>query len=308
VKRYDLLRLARLAVQIARTQLRGYANTFAPKRSMQPSLLACLCLKEFLRLDYRSGEALLASAQELREVLEWHAVPDHSTRWWFGRYKVKPRLLGRVLTETVRLFARAMPRRSRTVAADSTGVARAQASPYYQLRAGTRDRARTWLTWSVAVWTDPLVWSGQVADRGPRGDHVECRPLVEQPLARLRFARLLADGGDDSEANHRWWREDLGIESIMPPVGGRPARGLARHPYRRQLQLAFPRQAYGQRWKVETFISIVKRRFGGAVTARRYWQQVKQTLLRGITCNLYRAVQLGLSSHRLSYQAFKAAA
>jgi hypothetical protein len=110
VKRYDLLRLARLAVQIARTQLRDYADKFAPKRYMQPSLLACLCLKEFLRLDYRSCEALLASAQELREVLGLHAVPDHSTLWWFGRYKVKPRLLGCVLTETVRLFARAIPR------------------------------------------------------------------------------------------------------------------------------------------------------------------------------------------------------
>jgi hypothetical protein len=308
VKRYDLLRLARLAVQIARTQLHDYASKFAPKRYRQPSLLACLCLKEFLRLDYRSCEALLASAQELREVLGLHTVPDHSTLWWFGRYKVTPRLLGRVLTETVRLFARAIPRRSRTVAADSTGFARAQASPYYQLRAGTRYRARTWLKWSVAVWTDPLVLCGQVADRGPRGDHVEFHPLIEQTLGRLHFTRLLADGGDDSEANHRWWREDLGIERVIPPVGGRPARGLARRPYRRQLQLAFPRKAYGQRWKVETFISIVKRRFGGAVTARRYWQQVKQILLCGITYNVYRAIQLGLSSHRLSYRAFKAAA
>jgi hypothetical protein len=38
-------------------------------------------------------------------------------------------------------------------------------------------------------------------------------------------------------------------------------------PYRRQLQLAFPRKAYGQRWKIETFISVVKQRFGGVVTA-----------------------------------------
>ena len=308
MKRHDLLCLARLAVQIARTQMPDYANKFAPKRLTQPSLLACLCLKEFLHVDYRSCEALLASAQELRAVLGLHAVPDHSTRWWFSRHKVKPRLLERLLTETVRVFQRAATPRSRTVAVDSTGFARAPASPYYQLRAGQRHRARTWLKWSVAVWTDPLVLCGQVADRGPRGDHVEFRPLVAQTLARLRFTRLLADGGDDSEANHRWLREDLGIESIIPPVAGRPARGLTRRPYRRQRQLAFPRTAYGQRWKVETFISVVKRRFGGAVTARRYWQQVKQILLRGMTYNLYRAVQLGLSWHRRSHRLFKAAA
>jgi hypothetical protein len=191
---------------------------------------------------------------------------------------------------------------------DSTGVARAPASPYDQLRAGKRDRARSWLKWSVAVWTDPLVRCGQVADRGPRGDQVECRPLVAHTLARLPFTRLLADGGDDSEANHRWWREDLGLASIMPPVTGRPSRGMTTRPYRRQRQLAFPRQVYGQRWRVETLISVVKRRFGGAVTARRYWQQVKQTLRRGIADNLYRAVQQGLSVHHMSHRLFKAAA
>jgi hypothetical protein len=53
---------------------------------------------------------------------------------------------------------------------------------------------------------------------------------------------------------------------------------------------------------------MVKRRFGGAVTARRYWQQVKQTLLRGMTYNLYRAVQLELSGHLMSPRLFKAAA
>jgi hypothetical protein len=308
MKRHDLLRLVRLAVQLARTQLRDDASKFAPKRDTQPSLLACLCLKEFLHMDDRSCEALLASAQELRAALGLHAVPDHSTLWWFSRHKVKPRLLARVLSEPVRLFQQAAAPHARTVAVDSTGFARAPASPYSQQRAGHRHRAKTWLKWSGAVWTDPLILCGQIADLGPRGDHVEFRPLVTQTLARLRFTRLLADGGYASEANHRWWREDLGIESIIPTITGRQARGLTRRPYRRQLQLAFPRQPYGQRWTVETFISVVKRRFGGAVTARGYWQQVKQSVLRGITYNLYRAVQLGLSLHLRPHRLLRAVA
>jgi Transposase DDE domain len=308
MKRHDLLRWALLAVQLARTQRQDYASTFAPKRSTPPSRLACLCLKEVLPMDYRSCEALLASAQELRAALGLHAVPDHSTLWWFSRHKVTPRLLERLVTETVRLFPRAAAPRSRTLAVDSTGFARAPASPYDQQRAGTRYRAKTWLQWSVAVWTEPLVRCGQVADRGPRGDQGEFRPLVTPTRARLPFTRLLADGGDDSEANHRWLREDLGIESIMPPSAGRPARGLTRRPSRRQLQRAFPRQAYGQRWNVETFIAVVKRRFGGAVTARRSWQQGTQTLLRGVTYNRYRAVQLGVSWHLRPHRFLRAVA
>jgi hypothetical protein len=51
VKRDDLLGLARLAVQIARTQMPDDANKFAPKRFTQPSRLACLCLQAFLHRD-----------------------------------------------------------------------------------------------------------------------------------------------------------------------------------------------------------------------------------------------------------------
>jgi hypothetical protein len=131
---------------------------------------------------------------------------------------------------------------------------------------------------------------------------------VAQPLARRRCTPLLAEGGDDSEAHPRWWRDDLGLERRIPPVAGRPARALTRRPSRRQRQRAFPRNVYGQRWHVETGISVVKRRCGGAITARRDGQPVKQTLRRGITDNLYRAVRLGLSWHRRSPRLVKTAA
>lgn len=131
MKRHGLLRLVRLAVQIAREQVPDYASKFAPKRYRQPSLLVCLCLKEYLHLDYRWTEALLASAQQLQDALGLPTVPDHSTLWWFSRHKVKPRLLERLLTETVRVFRHAAPPRLRTVAVDSTGFAHVPASPYY---------------------------------------------------------------------------------------------------------------------------------------------------------------------------------
>lgn len=116
---------------MARTRLPDYASKFAPRRYTQPSLLAYLCLKEDLRLDYRSTEALLACAQELRAALGLRTVPDHSTLWWFRRYKVTPRLLAQVLRATVQLFQGATVASACTVAVDSTGFAREQASPYY---------------------------------------------------------------------------------------------------------------------------------------------------------------------------------
>ena len=138
MRRQDCLRFARLAWQIARTQVPDHASNFAPIRYTQPARLACLCLQESLHLDSRGAEALLASAQELRAALEWHAVPDHSTLWWCSRHTIKPRLLARVLTASLRVFHCAAAPLARTVAVDSTGFARAPASPSSQLRAGTR--------------------------------------------------------------------------------------------------------------------------------------------------------------------------
>jgi hypothetical protein len=100
-------------------------------------------------------------------------------------------------------------------------------------------------------WTGSLVLSWQVVDRGLRGDHAEFHPLVEQVLVPVRCSRLLADGDCNSETNPCWLREELGIETIMPPVIGRPQRGIMPQAYRRQMQLAFPVRADSQRRKAD---------------------------------------------------------
>lgn len=83
--RYALIVFARLAYQVASWHLPPYGSKFAPKKFTQPSLLACLLVKEYLRLDYRGLEAVLASAAELRAALGLQAVPDHSMVHWFMR-------------------------------------------------------------------------------------------------------------------------------------------------------------------------------------------------------------------------------
>ena len=88
------------------------------------------------------------------------------------------------------------------------------------------------------------------------------------------------------------WALSLAPPGTPPiPLG---SRGRRRSPYRRRMQRYFPRRSYGQRWLVETVFSVIKRKFGEALTARTYWQQVKQAFLRGIVYDCYRAVQLGL--------------
>lgn len=289
--RQDLLQFARLAYRLAGHVLPPYRSKFDPKKFTQPSLLACLCLKEYLKLDYRGVEALLASAAELRAALGLRRVPDHSTLHGFARYRLKPRLLVQVLEAAARLFPRR--RNDRPIGAlDATGFSRRPTSRYYSQRWGVWQSR--YLYWSTVVWTQPRVICAQHARVGPTGSQSRTLPaLVAAARTVVPLHRVLADADYDSEANHRWLRERCGIESIIPATRGwhRPART----PYRRRMQRYFPRRAYGQRWLAETVFSVVKRKFGEALTARRYWQQVKQAALRGIVYDCYRAVQLGLA-------------
>jgi len=63
------LRFAQLALQVARQHLPPYGSKYSPKKFTQPSLLACLLVKEYLRMDYRGLEDLWASSAELRAAL-----------------------------------------------------------------------------------------------------------------------------------------------------------------------------------------------------------------------------------------------
>jgi hypothetical protein len=109
----------------------------------------------------------------------------------------------------------------------------------------------------------------------------------------------VADAGHDSEANHRFCREDLGIDSLIPAKKRRSAKVVATTPYRQEMVQRLgeagdgeARRAYRQRWKAETIMSVAKRRWGEALSARTDPTREAQALLRGVVYNLNRLVRL----------------
>ena len=48
-----------LALALSKRILPDHGSKFAPKTYTQPQLLACLLLKEYLRLDYRTTQEML---------------------------------------------------------------------------------------------------------------------------------------------------------------------------------------------------------------------------------------------------------
>jgi hypothetical protein len=104
----QLQAFARFAAEVAARVIPAHGHKFAPKTYTQPQLLACLLLKEHLRLDYRAAQDLLELSDGLRSALRLRRVPDHSTLWWFA-HKVTPELLQSALAECVRLLDERSP-------------------------------------------------------------------------------------------------------------------------------------------------------------------------------------------------------
>ena len=92
--------------------------------------------------------------------------------------------------------------------------------------------------------------------------------------------RLAADAGYDSEANHVYLREQLGVESIIPPRHGRPSTK-----WRRLMKQQFDADAYGQRWQIETVFSMIKRRLGCVIRERRHHAQCRAMRLLALAHN-----------------------
>ncbi len=294
----ELLRFARLAIATARRVVPPRLSRHADPVYHPASLLAALLLKEHLRLTYRAAEDLLRLSGRLRRLFGLRIVPDHSTLWWFARRHLGPDLAALALAETVERAAGRL-RGPRLVALDSTGMWLSHASRWFERRAERGRGQRGWLKWALAMWVGPQLLLAQRVRPGPSGDFGDLVPLATAAHAVLPFERLVADAGYDSEANHRFCREDLGVDSLIPAKKRRSVRVIATTPYRQEMVRRLgeagdegSRRVYRQRWKAETVMSVVKRRWGEALSARLDDTQRTQALLRGVVYNLNRLVRL----------------
>jgi len=98
--------------------------------------------------------------------------------------------------------------------------------------------------------------------------------------------RVLADAGYDSESNHRYARQELGIRSTVIALNKRGHRKWTKSKYRRQLYRRFPKLKYRQRAQVESLISRFKRRLTATLRGRSPTTQQAEVQLRVLTHNL----------------------
>lgn len=279
------------ALATAERALPLYSHRHSPKKFTQHQLFACLVLKSFLKTDYRGVVAHLADCPSLVETLRLSGVPHYTTLQKAARRLLAAAPARRLLDATVREHL-GRKRRVRRAAIDSTGLESSSASSYF-----VRRRAAVGTPWKTMVYhhypklgvicdVETHFILAYQARRGPNIDVSEFQPLLIEALARVSLTRIAADAGYDSEANHRFAREQCRVRSLIPALRGKPTKNPARGRYRRLMQTRFDLEAYRDRVQVEAVFSMFKRRLEAFVRSRNAWSQRREMRLKVLTHNV----------------------
>jgi hypothetical protein len=174
-------------------------------------------------------------------------------------------------------------------AIDSTGMEASLRSAHYARRrrdGNKRYRHSKFPKLTLVCHTRTHLIAAALATVGPSYDFKLFEPAVVAASWNLDIDRLLADGGYDSENNHRMAREGVGIRSTVINLNRRGSRKLPKGRYRRQMARHFPCRKYGQRWQSESVFSRLKRRLGSALLARSDEARAREVKLKVLTLNL----------------------
>lgn len=172
-------------------------------------------------------------------------------------------------------------------AVDSTGLETRYTSQHY-IRCTRRSSfyRRKWPKWTVVCDTRTHLIAACIVSRGPSLDFPYLPKVMEEANRRMKFDQVLADAGYDSETNHYFCREVLGIRSTVIAYNRRRTRNRPTGKYRSQMACDFDKKAYNNRWQVESVFSRNKRLLGSSLCSRTESSRRRECLLRVLTHNL----------------------
>lgn len=294
-----------------------HASRFSRHDFTRPQLFACLVVRESLRLSYRKAEAFLADVPNWLAEVGLSRAPDHNTLWRAFGALLTSRRVDRALDLMADDGRAALKAElaDKPLTIDSTCYEPRHRSRHYdrvcrkmKLRPGQK-YAKPPGKWgpevnasrSSALRRMPkLALAASAAGHrilaarstlGNGSDAPDFRPLLAESRRRAPGVRsAVADAGYDSEPNHRFAREELGVRSVIPAKIGRPTSKPPTGRYRRLMKQRFARKAdrdvYGQRAQSETVNSMMKRNLSEFLRSVRSGRRKQEMLLKSLTHNL----------------------
>lgn len=269
-----LVAVAKLSLRLAGRYMQPYSCPKSRHRFTQPQLMACLILRAYLKTTYRGVVEILETSEVLRDTLNLRHIPHYSTLKYFADRAGTLEIVDAMLAEVAREFGKP----DEAVAMDSTGLETTSASAYFETRRGRPQRKYVKL--SLGVLCSSLLPAGLVVGWGPSNDKADAYPLLMKTATTVHPRAMYADAGYDAEWVHRFCRDLWNVKSFIPPAVHR-ADGGVNGRYRSQMTpRRLKRNGYTQRWKVESFMSALKRTTGSMLAARKTATMFREAAIR----------------------------
>ncbi|MEW6505088.1 MAG: transposase [Chloroflexota bacterium] len=166
------------------------------------------------------------------------------------------------------------------IASDSTGFSPGQASLYYQTRSGKR--YQRWCKGVYAVGVASLYILAWRFGYGPSSDAPYLSGLRRDArrYGKRRAWVMLADAGFDGKTVQEG--------DLIPPVRRHGKLTDADRKARAELVDQTRLDGlFGQRWKSESVISVIKRKFGDAIRSRKTSLQNREPIVKGLVYNIH---------------------
>ena len=173
---------------------------------------------------------MLADFAELRQDLGLEEVPHYSTLCYAAKRLLKKGSSSSSSSALPCAREGGLIGPEPTAAVDATGLESRHTSRYFFNRAGRKHGSRVWTKLTVACDTASHFLAGARVSLGPANDGPQFRPVMAQASLAVGYDRVLADAAFDSEASHRYCREELGVRSTVIPLNRRDRGGMAQDP------------------------------------------------------------------------------
>lgn len=262
--------------------------------------LALLVLKAKSGMGYEGFMEWIENFTGLWEFFKVDTVPHFTTLHKFAgrvprRYLDIVIMMSSIQDNTGNLFT----------AIDSTGFSLSNASFYYTIvlerhiksRKRGRPRKKKIRKYLKVTFVVDIQYQFIVVlsvRRGPDNDSKDFIPSFKKldTLDERKLERVVADKGYDSEANHKFIRDILGADTIIPPRKNRSVDFKTWGKYRKQMREGYSKSEYNQRNKVETVNSVIKRKMGDSIRARKVLYQNREIFFMAIAYNIDRHLSI----------------